>query len=79
MAQKLNFINSNSIMVINPKGKIRQLFCPFIVQVSTQIKFLHLGSNVYVEEVSIDNKYKIVFKIGEHWFPYNFFKINTLY
>ena len=30
---KINYVDPNRIMVINPTGKIRQLFVPFKVQV----------------------------------------------
>ena len=72
---QINYINHNSILIINPKGKIRQLFTPFKVQLINDTSILKKKSWVMVEEVQPHKEYKMVYRITKHWWPFDLFKI----
>jgi hypothetical protein len=73
---KINYLNSNTLMVINTAGKIRELYTPFKVQVLTPIKPLQNNSMVFVEEVQLNAKHRLIYRIADNWYPYYIFKIN---
>lgn len=79
MTAQINYVDPNSIMVVNANGKMRQIFTPFIVKVIYQTSTLKIDSSVYVEEVSNNSEYKLIYRIGRYWFPYFVFSINTVY
>lgn len=79
MTAQINYVDPNSIMVVNTKGKMRQLFVPFIVKVVFQTSTLKIDSSVYVVEVTTSTQYKIIYRIGRNWYPYFAFSINTVY
>lgn len=72
---QINYINHNSILIINPKGKIRQLFTPFKVQLINDISILKKNSWVVVDLVKASPSYKLMFRIGSKWYPYHLFRI----
>jgi len=72
---QINYVDPLSIMVINPVGKMRQLFVPFKAQVIEQTVNLSINTWVYVEEVKSDHKYKLLFRVGDSWWPYYAFRI----
>ena len=74
---QINYINHNSILIINPKGKIRQLFTPFKVQLINDTSILKKNSWVMVEEVQPHKEYKMVYRVGAHWWPFDVFKITA--
>jgi hypothetical protein len=72
---KINYVDPKSIMVINPTGKIRQLFVPFKVQVLEDTDILKKNSWVLVEEVQPHKEYKMLYRITKYWWPFDLFKI----
>jgi hypothetical protein len=72
---QINYINHNSILIINPKGKIRQLFTPFKVQLINDTSILKKNSWVVVDLVKASPSYKLMFRIGSKWYPYHLFRI----
>jgi hypothetical protein len=48
---QINYIHNNCLLVVNPQGKMRQLFTPFNVQVLYDISHFKEKSWVVVEEV----------------------------
>ena len=72
---KLNFIDYNSILVVNPSGKLRQLFVPFRVHVLHSTKLLKRGNWLVVEEVQEHKEHKLIYRIGKHWWQYDLFKL----
>ena len=48
---QISYVDYNSILIINPKGKMRQLFVPFRVQVIQDTTILKRNTWVFVEEV----------------------------
>ena len=75
-SQHINYVDYKSILVINAKGKIRQLFVPFRVYVVLPTEALKKGSSTYVEEVQEHKVYLLIYRIGNTWLPYYLFQIN---
>lgn len=73
---KISYIDHNSIMVINPSGKMKQLFVPFKVQCIYPGGRIEHGSKVFVEQVASHEKYKILYRIFQECYPFNCFSIS---
>jgi hypothetical protein len=71
----INYHDPNSILVINPIGKMRQVFTPFKVQVKEPSTNLDVNSWVLVDLVKASPSYKLMFRIGSKWYPYHLFRI----
>ena len=76
---KINFINANSLLIISSDGKLKQLFVPFKVKVISPTNILLIGSWVLVEEVKTHSLHKLLYKVTDHWWPYNIFLIIIKY
>jgi hypothetical protein len=63
---QISYATSNSILVINPNGKIRQLFVPIRVQVLSTTSILVKNSWVFVEEIQENDVYKLIYRITDH-------------
>jgi len=74
---KINYISNNSIMVINKYGCIRQLFVPFRAQVIHSAATLVKDAFVLVEEVQQHDKYLLIYRIANKWWPYYVFKLTV--
>jgi hypothetical protein len=72
----INYIDYGSVLVVNPVGRMRQLFVPFKVQVLEMTTMLHKSSWVYVEEIKLHEKHRLIYRIGNNWWPYHAFKID---
>ena len=71
----INYHDPNSILVINPIGKMRQVFTPFKVQVKEPTLNLDVNSWLLVDLVKASPTYKLMFRIGSKWYPYHLFRI----
>jgi hypothetical protein len=72
---KIIYYDSFSIAVINPSGKIRRLYCPFLVKCIHAIDEIEENSSVYVEQVFKDPDDLISYMIGDNLYPYSNFRI----
>jgi hypothetical protein len=79
MSSNITYKDQFSILVVNPVGKMRQLYVPFRVQVIQSSSGLTIGSWVIVEEIRSDQKYKLIYKIMEHWLPYHLFRLSVVF
>lgn len=75
----INYIDHKSILVINPTGQMRQLFAPFKVQVLESTTQMAVETWVVVEEILPHEEYKLLYRIGENWWPYNIFRLSVLF
>jgi hypothetical protein len=64
-----------SIAVINPSGKIRRLYCPFLVKCIHAIDEIEENSSVYVEQVFKDPDEMVTYFIGGNLYAYSNFRI----
>ena len=69
------YYDSFSIAVINPSGKMRRVFCPFLIKCITTIEDIQENSNVYVDKVFKDPDNLITYMIGGNLYPYSNFRI----
>ena len=76
---KINFIHNNCLLVINQRGAMRQLFTPFRVKVKVARAHFKLDSWVVVEEVREHEQFIIIYRIGNHWWPFNIFQLIVAY
>lgn len=76
---KINYVDNNSILLINPSGKIRQVFVPFKAEVVAEGTNLYPGTWVFVEEVRSHQQYRIIYRISSTWWPYHLFRITVLF
>ena len=72
---QINYVDHNSILIINPRGKMRQLYVPFRVQVVQNTSILKIHTWVWVEEVMPNDQDKLLYRITTHWWPYHIFRI----
>ncbi len=75
----LNFVDYNSLLIINPAGKMRQLFVPFKVQLLQDTGKLKKDTWMTVEEIDSHKDYKILYRIASSWFPYYLFRISAVF
>ncbi len=57
----ISYGSTNSILLVNSLGRIRQLYTPFRVKVAEDVEGLKAGTYVYVEEVASDPQDRLVF------------------
>ena len=71
----INYVDHNSILIINPNGRMRKLYVPFRVQVINDTTILKRNTWVYVEEVMPHDQNKLLYRITTHCRPYSVFRI----
>jgi hypothetical protein len=74
---KFTFVNNNTLMVINTKGKIRQLFTPFNVQVLQDTEHFKEKSWVVVEEIKQHSQHILLYRVINNWWPYYIFRLDV--
>lgn len=72
---KYQYFNSNILLLINSKGKIRKLYTPFRVRVQGQESGLTVKTIVYVEEVLCNDKDELLFSILGEIYSYKYFEL----
>ena len=73
---RIVYYDSFSIAVINPSGKMRRLYCPFIVKCIASIDEIQENSCVYVEQVFKDIDGQLSYLIGGSIYNYSNFRIS---
>lgn len=73
---RIVYYDSFSIAVINPSGKMRRLYCPFMVKCITTIDDIHENSSVYVDQVFKDPDDRLTYMIGGNLYAYSNFRIS---
>jgi hypothetical protein len=76
---EISFVDFKSIIVINPAGKMRQLFVPFRVQVILDTNSLKKGTWVIVEEVQPHIMHILIYRIGSNWWQFDLFRIAVVF
>ena len=74
---EVKFCDKNSILIINSRGVIRQLYTPFKVQCIENVGRYKAGSIVYVEEVDTGDKDELIYHIGEGAYFHRNFRITA--
>ena len=60
---QINYANSNSLLVINHHGIMKQLFVPIKVRCVLPIGILRENSVLYVEQVEAHPQYRIIYRV----------------
>ena len=69
--------DSQSLMLINAKGRLRRLYTPFRVQSIQPVGIIKTNSIVYVTAVIQDEQAKLLYRILNSWIPYHQFQLIT--
>ena len=70
------YYNSNTLLVINSKGLVKELHTPFRVICSNDISNIPRNTYVYVEEVLTNSKQELLYLINGIVYSYKHFHIN---
>lgn len=73
---RIVYYDSFSITVINPSGKIRRLYCPFLVKCIHAIDGIEENSSIYVEKVFKSPDDLLNYMIGGNLYAYSNFRIS---
>lgn len=69
----IRYQDPKSILIVNEKGQIRQLFVPFRVKCIEAVQNIPVNSYVYVDSVFLHRKYLLLYFINQRLIPYNHF------
>ena len=64
-----------SLMLVNPKGKMKRLYTPFRVLVREDIGQYQKSTWLYIEKVAEHRDYRIIFLISSYWYPHQCFRL----
>lgn len=67
--------DAKSLLVVNDKGLIRQLFTPFKVQCIEPVESIPALSFVFVDAVLMHKKYVLLYWINQKPIPYHHFRV----
>ena len=73
---KIVYYDNFSIVVINPSGKMRRLYCPFLVKCVNDIDEIQENTSVYVDQVFKDSDDRLTYMIGGNLYAYSSFSIS---
>lgn len=68
-------VNRYSILIVNPVGKLRILYTPFIVITIDDLSDIPIHTHVYVEEVLHAISFELYYIINSKYYLYKHFKI----
>ncbi len=71
--------NSQSLMLINAKGRLRRLNTPFRVECIKPIHRIHHQHTVYVTYINEHPSEKLLYRVLNEWIPYHHFQLITYY
>ncbi len=72
---KVQYGSTNSILLVNSLGRIKQLYTPFRVKVEEDTESLKKGTYVYVEEVASDPQDRLIFLTNTGAYLHSSFRI----
>jgi hypothetical protein len=74
---RIVYYDSFSVAVINTKGQIRRVYCPFIVKCMKTVDDIQENSVVYVDQVFKDPEELLTYLIGGNLYPYSNFRVTV--
>ena len=73
IAELFKIVGTDSILVVQYNGKMKRLYCPFLVICKVNVPSLQIGCEYYVEAVKMTLKLEDVFIIeGKAYFVWYF-------
>lgn len=76
---KIKKYDSQSLLLINNKGRLKRLYTPFRVQAVQPAGIIKSHSIVYVTSIIQDKQDKLLYRILNSWIPYHQFQLITTY
>lgn len=73
--QESIYMHANTMMIINPEGKILQLFIPIKAVSKYAVKGIPVGTIVFLEGIVLHNEHKMCYRITGIWYVYWCFTI----
>ncbi|MGI6677878.1 MAG: hypothetical protein ACOX2Q_02025 [Dehalobacterium sp.] len=70
-------VSTNSILVVNYKGKVKRLYCPFLVICKVDVPPLQKGNEYAVDAVKMTLKLEEVFIIEGRAYYFWYFEIKA--
>jgi len=71
----LQYYNSNTLLLVNPRGQIRKLYAPFRVLCLSAVGGIAMNTWVYVDEVLSNQKDELQYVIFGQAQSYKHFKL----
>ena len=68
-------IDPFSLLVVNTKGELRRIYCPFLVRCIFPIDILEINQSYIVDLVKNDRNELIIYAIDGMPYIYNYFEI----
>lgn len=75
MKYHVQYIDPFSILLVDNKGRLQRLKCPFRVKCTQPVQNLYAGDIVWVSMVKSDEYSKLLYVIYHDVFPYSHFII----
>lgn len=72
-AEVIHYQDPKSILIVNDKGQMKQLFTPFRVKCIDPVHNIPVNSFVFVDSVFIHRKYILLYWINQQLIPYHHF------
>jgi len=76
---QVQFVDPFTVLVINAKGSMRQIFTPFRVQCILPTGQIPANAWVYVDGVWQDKKDRLLYLVGTSLYPYYYFRLQILF
>jgi hypothetical protein len=73
--QQLVYFDEHSVLVINPKGKIKRLYTPFRVRCIDPLDKIPLNTWVRVDRVTSTEQVPLLYQINGNWYGHDHFSI----
>ena len=67
--------HANTMMIINPEGRILQLFIPIKAICKVTVTGIPKGTIVFIEGIILHNEHKMCYRITGTWYVYWCFTI----
>lgn len=74
-SEHILFYDSYSILLINPKGRMRRLYTPFRVACIEAVDDLFVNTLLFVDEIFEDPDDRLLYKINGNLYAYKHFTI----
>jgi hypothetical protein len=75
----VQFVDPFTVLVINAKGYMRQVYTPFRVQTILPAGQIPVNAWVYVDGVWQDKKDRLLYLVGGKLYPYWCFRLQILF
>ena len=76
---QIQFVDPFTVLVVNSKGFMRQVYTPFRVQCIQTVGAIPNNAWVYVDGVWQDKKNRLLYMVGNKLYPYWHFRLQILF